>query len=113
MRFKQVKYMNNSNLHSMLITRHKRGVATWPRPPTAPATRHEVSVRTFGIVSPESMLVKVQFLLLREYYDSGLLWRSHPLVATTNAGKRHKTDLRYSEIEALSVWSKFCETTAS
>ncbi len=98
MRFKQVKYMNISNLHSMIITRHKRGLATWPHPPMAPATRHEVSVRTFGIVSPESMLVKVQFLVLGEYYDSGLLWRSHPLVATTNAGKRHKAAKAYTYI---------------
>ncbi len=86
----------------MPITRRKGGVATWPCPAVTPATRHKVRAHTFGIVSPESMLVKVQFLALVEYYDRALLWCSRPFVATTNAGKRHKTDLRYVKLRSFS-----------
>ncbi len=61
------------------------------------------------------MLVKVQFLVLREYYDSGLLWSSHPFVATGNAGKRHKMDLHvgYSgPLRLVYVLRDYCELRA-
>ena len=67
-------------LLSMLTTRCKQGVATLPRPPAERASKHKVprppaeraskhkvSVNIFGIGSPETMLVKVQFLVLRKY----------------------------------------------
>ncbi len=103
-------YVYGSILQSMLITWCKRGVATWPRPTILPATRHKVGAHTFGIVSPESMLVKVQF---RDYYDSVLLWHSRLFVATTDAEKWNETDIRYCEIDAITIWHKFCETAAS
>ncbi len=90
------------------IDRFANAIRCHMRTRSAPATRHELSVHTFSIVTLESMLVMVQFLLLEEYYNSELLWRSHQPVATANAGKWHKTDLRYSEIEAISVRYKFC-----
>ncbi len=83
----------------MLSTRFERGVATRPRPPATPASKHKVGVHMLGIGSRERRRVKVKPFGLRKYLHSGLLWCSRQTVPTTNAGIRHKI----GEIEVISV----------